>query len=126
MEKKTSNKKSGKDNQPEDFITWLTSQKGRWLRITEKLCSDGENYDRHFTTTVELKLLADHVGCRFSGARIYCMGEAEGLYEWAADSIYRIEEQEGAWTILESLSQGWTRKTQVQVWGEKQSPARPN
>lgn len=112
------NKSSG-SSQAGYFIAWLNSQKGHWLRITEKLCSNGESYDRHVTTTVELKLFVEHVGCRFSGARIYCMGGPEGLYEWAADSIYRIEEQEGAWTILESLSQGWTRKTRVEVYQEK-------
>lgn len=66
-----------------------------------------------------MKLCLSDVVCRFSGARIMCLGMEEELYEIGWDGLYRIEKEENQIRIVEKLPGGWIRRSELYLPDEK-------
>lgn len=99
--------------QLEQLQSWLEHRLGNFLLIHERLCSNGEHFDRHFTSHTTMQLQLEQISVRISGARVMLLGANGTQYELAADNFYQIQLQENRCMIYERLG-SWVRCTEIQ------------
>ncbi len=115
----------------ENTVNKLEQLKGETITIKEYLTTDRSSYDRHFTSSCQFCLQVEHCGLRFSGARLMIEGfdENRGIvfdedtgikivkpsayYEVSIDNLNDIRFDNDKITLIERLSEKWTRKTEI-------------
>ena len=70
-------------------LQYLAEQSSKEILITDRISTNKENYDRHFTSTSQLKFKLKHFGVRTSGAIVMLDGENQGIaFMLKKNSIY--------------------------------------
>ena len=99
------------------FLETFNNNIGKTLHFREALCTNKENFDRHFTTFSSTQFVLTYFGARISGARIMFDGEVLN-YEISFDRIYSFEENENGIILLEKYSEKIYRKTILNIRNE--------
>ncbi|MGB1242915.1 MAG: hypothetical protein ACPG49_10360 [Chitinophagales bacterium] len=95
------------------FFEKCDSFKGRQIHIRAALSTNGENFDRHFTTFTTMVFELKHFGVRTSGARAMFMGEHQ-TFEIAIGLIEKIEVlKNDTFEVLEKYSEKIFRRTVI-------------
>ena len=93
------------------FLETADRFKGQTIEIKETISLNKDNYDRHFSSFSEFSFVLTNVGIRFSGAKIFFMGD-QFQYELHFDVLKEFcEISPTEYSLLEVLSENVYRKT---------------
>ena len=108
------NKKENTNNEVINFIETFNVYIGKKINFKEAICTNQENFDRHFTTFSSTEFILTDFGARISGARIMFGGEKLN-YEISFDRITKFEKNENQIIIFEAYSENIIRRTFVNI-----------
>lgn len=101
-------------NQVINFLETFNINIGKRINFNEAICTNKENFDRHFTTYSSTEFELQHFAARISGARIMFMGETLN-YEISIDRIIKFEKTDENFLFLEKYSDEIFRKTIISI-----------
>lgn len=93
-----------------NFLETFNINLGKTINFREAICTNKENFDRHFTTYSSTEFELTHFAVRISGARIMFMGEILN-YEISVDRIIKFERIDDEYLFLEKYSDVIYRRT---------------
>jgi hypothetical protein len=99
------------------FLETFNLNIGKTLYFREAICTNKNNFDRHFTTNSSTEFKLTHFTARISGARIMFDGEKLN-YEISLDRIINFEENFTEIMFLESYSEEIYRRTIIKIINE--------
>jgi hypothetical protein len=99
------------------FLETFSINIGKTLLFKESICTNKNNFDRHFTTYSSTEFKLTHFTARVSGARIMFDGEKLN-YEVSIDRIINFEEDSDEISFLESYSEDIYRRTIIKILSE--------
>ncbi len=99
------------------FIENFSRNIGKKLYFREAICTNKDNFDRHFTTFSSTEFILTNISARISGARLMFAGE-KLAYEIGIDYIIQFEERENEIEFLEAYSEKIYRQTILKISDE--------
>jgi len=97
------------------FLEHCHSLKEQRLKIEESISTNGDNFNRHVTSTSFMEFRITDFMVRFSGARARFEGEAHA-YEIGIDLVVSlVEKEDQALELIEKYGEAVYRKTLL-VW----------
>lgn len=95
------------------FFEDCSSLYGKQIKIRQYISVNGNNFDRHFTTTSILEFEFKHFGLASSGARVIFSGEIQE-YQILSDHLVTFSELEkNEYEFNEKLSEKVFRKSTI-------------
>lgn len=92
------------------FLETFSINIGRNIFFREAICTQKDNFDRHFTTFSSTEFILTNFAVRFSGARIMFHGE-KLVYEICLDCVIDFNQYNDELVFLEAYSEKIYRRT---------------
>jgi hypothetical protein len=96
------------------FLETFSVNIGKTLFFKEAICTNKNNFDRHFTTFSNTEFELTHFTARISGARIMFYEEKLN-YEISIDRIINFEVNSNEILFLETYSEDIYRRTIIKI-----------
>jgi|GEM_PF-2125951 len=93
---------------------FLSKQNSKELIIIDRISTNQQNYDRHFTTTSQLKFKLKFFGVRISGGIAMLEGENQ-YFEFRTDSIIEITRLDNSINLTIRIREDVYRQLEITI-----------